>query len=804
MMSGLIHLGDRMFRIRCLIISIHLIFLVACSSPEEMALEYLNDGQTLLESGHLVKAELEFRNALQIDQKMVSAWYGLALIEESKANWEEMFRLLKRVVNLDPRHAQARVKMGRLMLGAGRLDEALEESNVAMELSPDDADVIALRAAVLYRIGDTEGAEELAEAALAVNPEQVDAIVVLATVRVAAGDTVRALVLLDQGIARDQSNIALQLYKIDVLTDIKLLDSAEEVYLRLIEMHPDNVELRHLFAQFYLEHGRQKDAEDVYREIVAVNPEDTEAKLNLVRFINASRGPSSAIVEIKRLVQLEPGNMEFLFILSQLYQSSNQSQLAKETIEKVIADSESTADRHRAIGQLAIYKMQEGLDSEVTALVNEVLAEDPRDEQALMIRASRFIENQKFDDAIADLRTVLKVSPDSASALLMLGRAHDLSGSPELADDVYASAFHVSRYLPEYGLPYAKYLLRIQRTESAVEVLQEALITQPNHLDSLTLLAKIRIGQGDWVQAQALVDRIAALEKAESISKQIQGAVYAGQQDYRRSIRAFKEAHQAAPSSTQPMFSLVQVYLRAGKEAEAMSFLQSVLAVNESNNDARLMMGQLFAIQGEEAKAEKVFNEVIERDPSNVVAYGDVARLNIGRNNLEKSMYVLDAGLVRNPGDFGLTILKASVLERQGDYEAAIGIYEGLLDERPGSDVVANNLASLLSDYRDDEDSFKRAHELAARFRDSDVPHFKDTLGWTYYRMGKAELAKELIEEAAREMPSLPIFRYHLGMAYVAIGEKKLALIELESALQLASDQHFPFRDEVVTTIEEL
>ena len=42
--------------------------------------------------------------------------------------------------------------------------------------------------------------------------------------------------MLDQGIARDQSNIALQLYKIDVLTDIKLLDSAEEVYLRLIEL----------------------------------------------------------------------------------------------------------------------------------------------------------------------------------------------------------------------------------------------------------------------------------------------------------------------------------------------------------------------------------------------------------------------------------------------------------------------------------------------------------------------------------------------------------------------------------------
>jgi tetratricopeptide (TPR) repeat protein len=169
-----------------------------------------------------------------------------------------------------------------------------------------------------------------------------------------------------------------------------------------------------------------------------------------------------------------------------------------------------------------------------------------------------------------------------------------------------------------------------------------------------------------------------------------------------------------------------------------------------------------------------------------------------------EALHVLDAGLEEVPGDFGLRMLKAGVYEVQQDYEAAIEIYDELLLERPNADVVANNLASLLSDHRDDKASLKRAHELAGRFRSSKIPNFKDTLGWTYYRLGNAEDAIELIEDATQEMPSSPFFRYHLGMAYVAIDEKESARQEFEKALELVGDNPFPFRDKVTEAIKEL
>jgi tetratricopeptide (TPR) repeat protein len=778
--------------------------LAACTSPEEKALEYYESGQALLESGDPVKAKLEFQNALQINEKMAPAWYGLALVAEKEADWPKMFALLNKVIELDSKHLQAQIKSGRLLLASGQLDKALEVSNVTMELAPEDADVLALRAATFYKLEDNESAIKFANAALAISPNNIDAIAVLATERLAAGDAMHALEYLDQGSGRSEGDVGLQLIKIEALNRLEKLDAVEGVYRRLIELYPDTSVFSHRLAEFYVLHERQADAEQIYRDIMLANPDDMNAKLDVVRFVNTIHGTDAAISEMKKFIKAEPGNMELLFALSQLYQSADQKEMAAQSLELVIAQGQSSDDRLRAMGLLAVLKLEKGQKPEAMALVEEILVQDPRDEQALIIKATQLIDDRKLDEAISNLRTILKDSPNSARALLLLGNAHELSGSTELADDVFARAFQASGQSPDFGAPYAAFLLRAQRAQRASEVLQDALRTQPNHVAALTLLAQIRIGRGDWAGAQRIADRIAALEDADGVSQQILGAVFAGRKEYEQSIELFKQAYQATPSESRPMLSLVQAYLRAGKEDEAMGFLQSVLSVSDSNNDARLLMGQLYAMQNENEKAFGVFREVIKRDPTNVMAYSNLASLNLRVDKKEEAIKVLEAGLAKVPGDLSLRLMKADIYELQKNYDAAIGVYEELLKEHPNADVVANNLASLLTDYREDEASLKRAHELALRFRSSNIAHFQDTLGWTYFRMGKAEEANELIKDANKNMPDVPVFRYHLGMTYMALDEQESARSEFEKALELAGDDPFPFREDVEQAIKDL
>ena len=142
--------------------------------------------------------------------------------------------------------------------------------------------------------------------------------------------------------------------------------------------------------------------------------------------------------------------------------------------------------------------------------------------------------------------------------------------------------------------------------------------------------------------------------------------------------------------------------------------------------------------------------------------------------------------------------------ELQGDYEAAIAGYEALLKEQPGSLVIMNNLASLLSDHRSDQASLDRALSLAVSLTKTQVPQFKDTLGWTQYRQGDFKSAIELLEEAQQALPNLALVRYHLGMSYLAAGELAKATEQLKKALELLPTSGGVAEDELRSALKKV
>jgi tetratricopeptide (TPR) repeat protein len=102
--------------------------------------------------------------------------------------------------------------------------------------------------------------------------------------------------------------------------------------------------------------------------------------------------------------------------------------------------------------------------------------------------------------------------------------------------------------------------------------------------------------------------------------------------------------------------------------------------------------------------------------------------------------------------------------------------------------IISNNLASMLADHRTDKASLDRAQTLAASLRKSQVPQFKDTLGWVNYRQGDLKAALPLLESAATELPNIALVHYHLGMSYLGIGQPAKASEQFKLALNRAPD----------------
>jgi len=186
-------------------------------------------------------------------------------------------------------------------------------------------------------------------------------------------------------------------------------------------------------------------------------------------------------------------------------------------------------------------------------------------------------------------------------------------------------------------------------------------------------------------------------------------------------------------------------------------------------------------------QALESFKAAIKAQPRNITGYQALAKFYVSsQQNPEEAIKLIRGAIKEQPDLVGLHFVLAGLLERTGDYEAAISEYDYLLNRDPDNMVVVNNLASLLSDHRSDAASAERAQSLAARLRKSPIPQFKDTLGWVRYRQHDYKAAVPLLEEAVRGLPDQVSVRYHLGMGYISIGEMAKASEQLKKALDLA------------------
>src|SRR5210317_217394 len=110
--------------------------LVGCSSSEEKSAQYIANGDALFEGNKLNKAALEYRNALQINQNLPDAWYGLARIHERRQEWRKAYSLLLKINDAHPNHVNGRVMLGQMLLASNQIDEAVEDAGEIIEMAP--------------------------------------------------------------------------------------------------------------------------------------------------------------------------------------------------------------------------------------------------------------------------------------------------------------------------------------------------------------------------------------------------------------------------------------------------------------------------------------------------------------------------------------------------------------------------------------------------------------------------------------------------------------------------------------------
>lgn len=777
--------------------------LSGCKSAEEKAEDYYQSGLALLAQGDEERALVEFRNVFKYNgfHKDARKTYADTILKQGKV--EEAYGQYLRLIEQYPDTPEVRLLLAEIALTRGDWAEVDRHGRAAIALAPDLPGVKAIgmaldyRAAVLAR--DETARNRIAEAArtfLAQNPDNQVARRIVVDRLLSGPEPKQALTLIDEALQREPKSLEFHMMKFRLLAQTEDIKGTGTELQVMSDLFPDNTEVKSALIAWYLSQNDLAGAETFLRKLAGDIAGPPEAHLTVVQFLQAAKGKAAARAELDTLIAANTGTSN-----AELYQAlravldfeDGKTSEAIAVMETIVQDA-AVSDQTRRIKTM-LARMLEASGNQVgaRALVEEVLADDPHNVEALKQRAGWFIAEDKPGDAIVDLRAALDQNPRDAAILTLMASAYERDGNLDLAGEQLSRAVEVSGAAADESLRYAQFLLRQGRLQPAETVLTDARRTSPNNPAVLRALTEYYVSQSLWQRAQDTVDALLALKlpESETGAQALQAAILVDQNRLEDSLAFLDQAAQG-DQATAAQAIIVQTQIRAGKTAEARAYLDAALQKAPDDKGLRLLSGGLDTMLGKSEQAAATYRALIAEDPANEQAVRLLYGLLLADGKATEATAVLDAALAVLPKSTNLRWLKASELERAGQIDAAIAVYDALYAEDSDNTVVANNLASLITSHHDDDASLQRAEAIARRLRELEVPAFQDTYGWIAFRRGNLDEALSHLEPAAKGLPQDVLTQFHLGMVYDKLGRSADAVRQFEAMLALPGSADMP------------
>lgn len=764
-----------------------ILLVAACDSVEDRVADHYERGQQLLEDGVEAKAVLEFRNALQLNTDHAPSHMALGLIAEGNNNLQAAFIRYKRVTEIDNKHYEARVKITRFLILADSLDDAAESYAIAKALRPEAADTYVLDAALALREDRMNDMRASLDKALAIDPKNVDAALLDVNFVLKTGTDADALTRANKALALDPTSLQINTIKLQIYQRQGDSKGVGEQLIRMVGYYPDNIRLIEAQARWAVQAGEVATAETALRSLAALQPDKRVAAFDLVRYIRAQKGEAAGREELNRMIAEADDPFDLRLMLAQYEEETGNQDIAYEMLRDLTL-VEDVGQANRARVALARSVLRNGDRDTGLGIIQEALAADPREVEALVIWAAHLIEEGRLDEATPYIRSGLNESPEDVRLLMLSGQLQERLGNIDLATDRMARAVRIRDYHPGVVEPYVQFLSRIGRDQAIETILVEANRRHPNEERILDQLGFIRAKLGDWRGADRIANQLSQTNPDRA--RQLRAAILIGQERFDEGADLLRNLPEDQRQRAASIAALVQTYIRQGEIDKATQFLDGLLVENPDNLQALGLRGNLYLAAGDRKAAISAYEKILIADPGNAGARSALARMFQMTGEIAEAEDELLSGLEVNPDNLFLKTRLAQFRELQGEFNSAIDLYTEVYDRVPNSLLITNNLASLLADHRaDDPASVDRAYQLASRLRDSPYPHYRDTYGWTRYLRGEYEEALTYIEPVIETLPLNAWVHYHLGKVYLALDRTKDAKKHLQLAADLSKDE---------------
>ncbi len=189
---------------------------------------------------------------------------------------------------------------------SGRLSEAEDLYRKILSINPRHADSLHHLGLIAHAVGRHDVAIELIEKALSLQPGMPNAHYNVALAYRASGDAGAALRFAQKAVAIRPQHLSAQLLCGDLFKSIGALDEAKASCKRALAVDPNNAEANNNLGNVFLEQGQLDEAARCYRSALASDPDYVLALANLGKALRLTEQVDEAIACLERAVAIKP------------------------------------------------------------------------------------------------------------------------------------------------------------------------------------------------------------------------------------------------------------------------------------------------------------------------------------------------------------------------------------------------------------------------------------------------------------------------------------------------------------------
>lgn len=570
-----------------------------------------------LRRGNAPAAINSLRDLIQRFPKLQRAYFSLADACRVQRSWDEAASLYRQIAQQSPTNSRAPFLLGTVLRQQNKPTEARQAFEKARELAPDDLDVLTQLANLDLQDKNPAAAQQRIEQRIQKDPKVASLRMLLAQVYLAQTNYPQAEVVLKKAIADEK------------------------------DLGPEVRNAYFLLSQLYFSQQNTNQAEAILKQA------------------------------LERKKELGPEVINAYTMLAQLYVRQQQTNQAEAVLKQAVADEKELGPNARnAYVMLARLYVGAQRQQEAIGNMDQLLAKNPQDLGALILKAMVFENMEKFKEAADNYEALLKVQATNVVVLNNLAylcsehlnRLEDAHGfaqrarqtapqDPAIADTLgwilykrgdFEGALtllqesvqtrtaeqekNIRSRPPEpeilYHLGMTHFMLG--KEKEARTILKEALQTPapfPGREEAVKSLASLDSGAapGDSGSVAGLEKQLAQQPKNPLLLRRL-AAAYESSGEVDKAAAHYQKLLDINPRDSSGMLSLARVYLgKLNNPKTAMEWARKARELAPDNPQAAHILGQAAFRAGDYRLSAGMLEESARKSPADPQVFYDFA-----------------------------------------------------------------------------------------------------------------------------------------------------------------------------------